>query len=385
MTHSALRERFAPGARRRPPAERLLAALAVDPALIEAVLGDLAEEYAARRARDGELAARWWRAREYALTVPPLAWGAFRRLSVEAQVRVVAWTSGGVLALGFVAFLLSLRAGPPARLVVAAHGQAGGVVVNNERRPVQLPLRVLDAAGRPLPTTGVRYEWVSGVPVTLSPQGALTCTDAGDAIVRASLGAIVTPMRVLCRPVSSVLTEGISLVVGGPSHELTFLARDSAGRRVTDLTGTVRSRDTSIVALEVKDGSYRVRARAAGSTRIDIVIGDAENTAGVTAYAPVATLEGLGPEQRHAAVAVRLAPGEWRRWLVSRGTYGIGILPDDANGPQPRLMVAGANCIPGAEGLTCASAMDFWVYASVPPDAGSATTHSGYVVLRRSD
>lgn len=391
MTHPVVRERFASLAPRpqdtRSSVERLLSALGVDPALAEAVLGDMAEERANRAAADGTQAARRWYIREFIRSLPSLAWSAVRHLSPEGRLRLAAWMVGGAFAAGSGAFLLSLRTGPPARLVAENSALAGGVVVNHARGQVQLPLRVLDKAGRSLPTTDVRYGWVSGVPVMVSPDGALACLGTGDAVVRASLGVIATDVRILCRPVSSLMVEHrFGVVLGGPRRGVAFLARDAARQPVTTLSGALTIRDTSIAALDATQGRYRVRARAAGSTYLDVMIGDVRRSTRVTVYAPVPTLEGLQPDQKRVAVAARLTPGETRRWRVARGTYSIQILPGRDSLPIPRLAVVGANCLPGDEQwATCASASDFWVIAYSPLEVVPTQTRAGYVALGRHE
>ena len=90
--------------------------------------------------------------------------------------------------------------GPPARLVA---GLADTVVVNNTT-PVQLPMHLFDAAGHDLPDSGIHFEWTSGERVSVSSRGVVHCTVAGDASIRASLGALVTHAVVRCRPVHDV-------------------------------------------------------------------------------------------------------------------------------------------------------------------------------------
>lgn len=127
--------------------------------------------------------------------------------------------------------LLALAAckGQPARLVA---GIADTVVVNNVH-PVQMPMHVFDAAGQALPDTGVRFQWASGAPIPVSSRGVVKCTKAGDATLRASLGALVTQVIVRCRPVRDVLGGGeLSLLVGDSSQVLAFAPVDSAGRPV---------------------------------------------------------------------------------------------------------------------------------------------------------
>ena len=241
MTRRVTRERFAfpvprPRGTRSAP-ERLLSALGVDPALAEAVLGDMAEERSHRAATDGRAAAQWWYILEFIRSLPSLVWSAVRHLDPDGRLRLAAWVAGVAMVAGSGAFLLSLRAGPPARLVAEGSALAGGVVVNHDRGQVQLPLRVLDNAGRSLPTTGVRYDWVSGAAM-VSQDGALACLGTGDAVVRASLGALATDVRVICRPVSSLLVaHEMGVVVGDPGRDVAFLARDSTRQPVTTLTG----------------------------------------------------------------------------------------------------------------------------------------------------
>lgn len=52
--------------------ERIIESLGVDKSVCDAVVGDLAEEFASRVQRDGERAARRWYYREAARSIPPL-------------------------------------------------------------------------------------------------------------------------------------------------------------------------------------------------------------------------------------------------------------------------------------------------------------------------
>ena len=143
-------------------------------------------------------------------------------------------------------------------------------------------------------------------------------------------------------------------------------------------------RDTSIAALDVTSGRYRVRARAAGSTVLDVMIGDERGTTDLTVYDPVPTLEGLRPDQERVAVGVHLTSGETRRWRVARGTYVIEALPDADASPAPRVAVVGANCLPPSQQrFVCASASDFWVIAYSPWEAAPTSPRAGYIALRR--
>jgi hypothetical protein len=271
--------------------------------------------------------------------------------------------------------------GPPARLVA---GVSDTVVVNNQR-PVQLPLRVLDAAGHVLPDTGVHYRWTSGVPASVSATGVATCTQPGDATVRASLGPLATHLLLRCRPVREVRAlRMMNLVVGGPAQELPFEAVGVDGRPVTLLTGQVTILDSTIATVE----GLRIRARAPGSTALDMRIGDRLAHASVHVYERVSTPEGIRAGQ-HVAVPVRLAGGEMRRWRIAaaRELYFLAMLPDRDEQQMPRLAIVGANCVPGlgAHSFFCLAQHDASVYVYHPQHADSAQELSGTLAVWRQE
>ena len=141
----------------------------------------------------------------------------------------------------------------------------------------------------------------------------MTCTQTGDATVRASLGALASNVLVRCRPVRDVRAlRMMNLVVGGPAEDLPFEAVGVDGRPVTMLTGRVTLEDSTIVTLE----GPRVRALAPGSTGLTMRVGDRTAFTSVHTYERVTTPEGIRPGQ-HVAVPVRLAGGEMRRWRIS--------------------------------------------------------------------
>ncbi len=278
--------------------------------------------------------------------------------------------------------LLGLTAckGPPARLVA---GIADTAIVNNQR-PVQLPMRVLDAAGHLLEPTGVRYRWTAGVPVSVSATGAVTCTQAGDATVRASLGPLATHVLLRCRPVRDVRAlRMMNLVVGGPAQELAFEAVGVDGRPVTLLTGQVTVGDSTIATLE----GLRIRARAPGSTDLTMRVGDRQAFAAVHVYERVRTPEGIRPGQ-HVAVTVRLAGGEMRRWRISASPelYFLAMLPDRDEQQMPRLAIVGANCGPAlvyAHSYFCLARHDASVIVYHPQQVDPARELSGTLAVWR--
>ncbi len=271
--------------------------------------------------------------------------------------------------------------GPPARLVA---GISDTVVLNNQR-PVQLPIQVLDAAGHVLADTGVRYQWTSGMPVSVAANGVVTCTQPGDATVRASLGRLSTHLLLRCRPVREVRgLRMMNLVVGDSAQDLPFEVVGVDGRPVRLLTGRLTVLDSTVATLE----GQRIRARAPGSTALDMRIGDRLAHASVHVYERVNTPEGIRPGQ-HVAVPVRLAGGEMRRWRIpaAREVYFLAILPDGDEQQMPRLAIVGATCERWLDTYSyfCLAQHDAWVFAYNPQQADSAEELSGTLAVWRQE
>src|SRR5258708_4988884 len=205
-----------------------------------------------------------------------------------------------VLRIASVLLTLAACNGPPARLVA---GLSDTVIVNNVL-PMRMPMHVFDAAGHVLADTGVRFQWTSGALIPVSSRGLVTCSHAGDATLRASLGALVTPFLVRCRPVRDVFGgRMLNLLVGDSSQMLSFAPVDSAGRPVTLFTAGI-SYDSAIVTIE----GWRIHARAPGSASIDVYIGDSWAHWWVQVYERAQSLEGMRPGA-HPPVPVRLPGG----------------------------------------------------------------------------
>ncbi|MCY7380042.1 MAG: hypothetical protein LH467_11995 [Gemmatimonadaceae bacterium] len=296
--------------------ECLLEALGADPAFADAVLGDLTEEHARRAARDGARTARWWYVGEALRSAPHLLASAVRHASWRRRARLSAYIAAVLLAPAVAVIALFGGNGLPAQLV-ADMGSAADIVVNNVR-PVQLAMRVLDAAGHVLPDTGVRYRWSAGVPVPVSSTGVVTCTQPGDATVHASLGPLTTRLTLRCRPVLDVRAfRMLNIVVGGPVAEVPFLAVDADGQRVTQLRGQITVEDSSVATVNVTaEGKQLLRARAAGSTALNVRIGDRDAHMEVHVYERASTPEGIRPGQ-HLAVPVQVRGGDMRQWRLA--------------------------------------------------------------------
>jgi hypothetical protein len=379
VTPSRIRARTFMGRERpRPPAERLLVAIGVAPALAESICGDLAEEYAERCARHGVGAARWWYAVEALRSAPHLTTHAIRHGNAGQRARLAA-VAAGIAVLPVVAVIaISGADGAPARLVASAGVSAEGIVVNSVR-PVKLRMQALDAAGHLLPDTGVRYRWTAGTPVSVTAAGVITCTRAGDAMVHASLGAASTNLRLRCRPVNRVRAPAmLDLVAGDPAEDVPFEAVDSAGRPVTLLAGQIAVGDSTIVTLV---GS-RMRARRQGSTWVSARIGDRASFTSAHVYERVATPEGIRPGE-HMAVAVEVAGGEMRQWRLPAGIYFLAILPESAAKGRPQLAVVDANCVRRIGHLWCVLRKESSVIAYFPQNADQSEMRRGTLVVWR--
>ena len=319
-------------------AERWWIALGAHPDFVESVFGDLAEEFASRASHGGRMLASAWYVRETMRSAPHLLWSGLRNGTRRQRLRIASVLAGATTLAALTLMAIALRHGPPARLVA---GNANAVVVNNQR-PMQLPLRVLDAAGRSLDSSRVVYEWLSGATATVSEQGVVTCSERGDAMVRATLKQLTTDVRVHCRPVRGVRAPWmLELVVGDAPTDIPFEAVDMHGERETMLTGRLSVSDSSVATLK----NQRLVARQGGSTSLKILIGDKREDMSVHVFEPAHSPERMTPGQ-HRAIPVRLTSGETRRWLLAPAheLYYIAIRPDRDGGTPPHVAIVGAQC-----------------------------------------
>jgi hypothetical protein len=267
--------------------------------------------------------------------------------------------------------------GTPARLVVGV----GDTVLINNVRPVRLPVQVLDASGHVLPPdSSVRYRWTSGIAIPVSAAGVVTCTTAGDATLRASLGEMATSVLLRCRPVQRVVGGGLlQLVLGDPAPELRFEALGLDGGPVTLLATQVTVRDTTVLTLD----GWRIHPRRAGYASVDVGIGDRDAFFSVIVYQPVQGLAEIRPGQ-HLAVRVRLAGGEVRSWQLPAApqTYALTMRPD-GTGPVPQLGVVGANCDHGPFGDDCLARHGASVMVYHPRPTDPAHAWSGTLLVSR--
>lgn len=339
-----LRERRSAERAGAPWPERLLHGLGAHPAFADAVLGDLAEERARRVEQEGALAARWWYASQALRSAPHLLWNAVRHGGPRGRARVATALAAVALLPTAAMIALVLRAGPPASLVVVGQGGGADGIVLNTRHPVQLAMRVLDEKGRELPSTEVRYRWVAGIPLPLSPSGVVTCRYRGDATVRASVGTVETTVLLRCRPVREIRASmWLQFVAGDSGKDLRFFATGPDGLPVSQLAGELRVQDSTVATLK---GTH-VRPVAPGRTFVTVRIGDGESQTAVIVYEPVRTLEGLRPDQRFVVAPVRLARGDTIRWWLPKGLFWLEYERAADAQPIPALAVDGpVMCMP---------------------------------------
>ena len=316
--------------------DRTLLSLGSDPAFIADLLGDLSEEFADRAERDGTSAARWWYVREIVRSTPHVIWNAMRHGTPSARARLAAYMLAVVVSLSVLTIAWLTRNGPPARLIAGAGSDSDGIVVNNFG-PVQLSIRVLDAAGHRLERTDVRYQQVSGAPIPVSPRGVVKCTRRGDVVMRASLATLTRDFVIHCQPVRKIRDAGWgNFVVGDPASTLTIDAIGLDGEPVTRIAARLRVEDSTIATL---DSSGRLRPLRPGQTWIDIEIGDRRAGSFVTVFEPVRTFEGLRPDQRFVVAPISIMRGASIRWPLPTGVFYLTFSADSNEAPPMRGFV----------------------------------------------
>lgn len=350
-----------------PAAERMLWEVGVDPAFAEAVLGDLAEEYA-ERSMYGVGAARFWYVGQIIRSAPYLIRNAGRHAAGRTRLALVLASMAIVASAIVVA--LQARDGPPARLVAGTRD----TVLVNFIRPVSLPMRVLDADGRSLPDTGVRYSWVAGAPVSVSARGVVTCARPGDATLRAALGPIATNLLLQCRPVRDVRSGyWTDFVLGDSARDLDVVAVGVDGRLVTLLGAWLSVEDSTVASLN----GLRVHPRSPGETRVGLRVGDRTADFMVRVFEPVRTFEGLRSDQLLVAAPVRLERGASVRWPLPTGRFYLSLLAKTDGKTAPKLAVDGAVMCspalgPGVNETRCVGRLPgAWVSVENPPQPGA--------------
>ena len=349
----------------------LLRWVGVDSRFADNVLGDLAEELRAREASQGAGVARVWYAGQFIQSVPHLLWSAVRHGSPAQRARLAAVAGGLSLAIALTTAAMLMRVGPPARLL-PDHGE-GRLVINN-LRALQFPVRVVDAAGRRLPSDSVRFAADAGSTMTISPNGAITCHERGDATVRASLGTISTAIGVRCLPVEYIASGSwVTMIVGERPRDLPFKAVGTDGEVVTELRGSAVISDSSVATMV----GARVVPRAVGATSVKVVIGDESANIRIVVYEKVSGFDQLRPDQNLVAVPVRVAQGEAVEWKLPTGGFWLRYTPRHAGDAPPTIVTDGD--------VNCQVFSPLRTYFAGPDEYGTrCVRHEGPAVVRVS-
>ena len=240
------------------------------------------------------------------------------------------------------------KARPAVRLTT---GRSDTVIVNN-RRATPLPIQAVDAAGRAVTEAPIRYAWTGGDSLPVDTAGTVTCTRAGDVVVRVSLGHISARVFVRCRPVEYLRFPGpVQFILGDSAMNrplrLPVTAYGPDGQRVVVLAGSASVHDTAVAIL----GGLTLYPRSRGITATGVYIGGRAAWTGVHIYQRVDTLAALDTlmrvarEQRLVAVPLRLESGEFTRQRLPPGGWMLTMLPEEDHDPNPiRLRVEGAAC-----------------------------------------
>ncbi|MBI5599962.1 MAG: hypothetical protein HY944_00180 [Gemmatimonadetes bacterium] len=218
----------------------------------------------------------------------------------------------------------------PARLLVAADS-----VILNGPASFRLPIAVVDASGDTMSPRSVAFRTDANDVVELLHHGEVRCRRRGDAPVTVNLAGVSARYEIRCRPIDTFGMPFFSrLVVGGDPVLPTIVAYDSSGARVTELAGTARIRDSSVV--RYSDGL--LHAVDIGGTYLDVDFGGKE------VHLPIQVI------RRVASERLALAAGEIRSWPLPVGRSEL-VLASDSTNPAARqllLLVYRANCARGA-------------------------------------
>jgi len=246
------------------------------------------------------------------------------------------------------AALFSVLRPHPVRIAPTPRTGDDTVVVNRMQR-TRLRATALDQYGRPFgPDTALRYQWMSGDSINVSPIGELQCAHDASAVVRATFRRIARDFTLRCRPIASV--EAISwadLVVGDSAQDIAFVAHGPGGRAVTELRGTVTVENASIAGLE----GTSLRAKRPGATMVNIEVGDARTQIPVMVYDEVASFVGNPPRMSLMAMHVRLARGDTIFVPVPKAAFWVTYFSNDRGAPPPTIELRGEGSCANGNGL----------------------------------
>lgn len=249
----------------------------------------------------------------------------------------------GAVAAGAVS-LVVLRPRPTRLMMTPRPGD--DTVVTNQTRSTRLSALLIDQYGRRLRSdSAVRYRWIAGDSVRLSPSGEVRCTDDRDAVVRATYQHLSREFVLRCRPVVSIeAPTWLDLVVGDSTRDLAFVAHGPTGNVVTELRGAVIIPDKSIVDA---DGTT-IRPRQSGATVAIVQIGNAEAMIPIVIYRPVSSFLDVTHQGGLMAMPVSLARGDTIEVPLPKAAFWVTYLSKDRSASPPTIELRGdGSCAQG--------------------------------------
>jgi hypothetical protein len=233
-----------------------------------------------------------------------------------------------ILALVLLGSLESMEPAP-ARLLLAAD-----TVVMNGPASFTLLVAAVDARGDTLSARGLSFRNDASGVVELPRPGVARCRHEGDATVVVNLAGLTARVAIRCRPIAMFgMPVFTRLVLGGDPVPASFIAFDSNGKRITELAGSGRIRDPSVV----RWSGGLLHPVSIGGTSLDMDFG------GKSSYQPIQVIRRVVHEQ------LALAAGEIRTWSLPVGRSELLLASDSTNPAFTELLLLTyrANCARG--------------------------------------
>jgi Tol biopolymer transport system component len=237
---------------------------------------------------------------------------------------------------------------PPPIRVVAQVVVAPGSQNLTEGGQAAFSARALDDAGEEIEGRAVAWTSSNESAATITPQGVATAVAAGSATIRATVDGKVgsATLTVIQAPVATVEISPAQVgLVEGEARALTAIAKDAAGRVLTNRPVTWISSNPAAVSV---DGAGTITAIHIGQANVSAIVEGRTGTTAVTVNrAPVAWV-GITPtavvleigEQRQLQAIVkdawgRILQGRAIQWSVDENTATItpgGLVTGARNG-----------------------------------------------------
>lgn len=263
-------------------------------------------------------------------------------------------TPRGEARLGVAVLGMMLLAACGDRGAARLTGAYGDTLLVNAPEPTRLSLQSVDAQGRAARVRDAYWQAVGDVPFTLSADGTVHCTAAGDGTVDVSRGDVRARLVVRCRPLQSLRVRLPALLeVGGPPVAFVLEGVGPRGEAVDQLAGRVGVRDTSIVDLH----DTLLLPRRRGVTSLHVALAHCELDTPLEVIERVRDPSALGASQLYEDT-LTLVPEEIRSWTLRPNLYALGLAADSLAQASLDFGMAGAACSrdsDGARGLSCLS------------------------------